>query len=189
MGTASAENLERYFQASRPGVFLLAGFAGALTEEFQTGDLILGTNTSTLVLRAKAENLLQSCGYRVHAAQGCTTDGVINGIEGKKALRTTTGASFVDMESEHVWRVCQEHAIPMLTLRVILDPVDFVFRWDLKSCIRPETGTLHLGKFLRQTGWDLRNWQHVRQLQRMSIRAGQSLKNALTVIASEFAGQ
>ena len=94
-----------------------AGFAGALNDELQLGDLLLAKNFSTLRLE---ENFSLST-LPIHIADLLTVPALIDSSEERNKLALTSGAVAVDMETEFIARACAAHAIPVLSLRVISD--------------------------------------------------------------------
>jgi len=94
-----------------------AGFAGALNDELQLGDLLLAKNFSTLRLE---ENFSLST-LPIHIADLLTVPALIDSSEERNKLALTSGAVAVDMETEFIARGCAAHAIPVLSLRVISD--------------------------------------------------------------------
>ncbi|PYK64122.1 MAG: hypothetical protein DME50_15300 [Verrucomicrobia bacterium] len=94
-----------------------AGFAGALNDQLQLGDLLLAKNFSTLRLE---ENFSLST-LPIHIADLLTVPALIDSSEERNKLALTSGAVAVDMETEFIARGCAAHAIPVLSLRVISD--------------------------------------------------------------------
>ena len=94
-----------------------AGFAGALNDQLQLGDLLLAKNFSTLRLE---ENFSLST-LPIHIADLLTVPALIDSSKERHKLALTSGAVAVDMETEFIARACAAHAIPVLSLRVISD--------------------------------------------------------------------
>src|SRR5216110_2386868 len=94
-----------------------AGFAGALNDQLQLGDLLLAKNFSTLRLE---EHFSLSI-LPIHTADLLTVPALIDSSEERNKLALTSGAVAVDMETEFIARGCAAHAIPVLSLRVISD--------------------------------------------------------------------
>src|SRR2546430_8748142 len=94
-----------------------AGFAGALNDELQLGDLLLAKNVSTLRLK---ENFSVST-LPIHIADLLTVPALIDSSEERNKLALTSGAVAVDMETEFIARGRAAHAITVLSLRVISD--------------------------------------------------------------------
>src|SRR6184192_1467428 len=78
-----------------------AGFAGALNDQLQLGDLLLAKNFSTLRLE---ENFSRSS-LPVQIADLLTVPALIDSSEERNKLALTSGAVAVDMETEFIARV------------------------------------------------------------------------------------
>lgn len=117
----------------RPKLVLSAGFSGALTEEFSTGDLILATE----VLDPEGQRwpatwpgeLTGEWRPPLHRRPICTAPRLIGTPEEKRALGRQSGAVAVDMEAAAIARLCAGRDIPFGCVRVILD--------DLKTPLSP----------------------------------------------------
>ena len=94
-----------------------AGFAGALNDQLQPGDLLLAKNFSTV--RPQEKSSLSS--LSMHIADLLTVPGLIHSREERNKLALTSGAAAVDMETEFIARACATQGIPLLSLRVISD--------------------------------------------------------------------
>jgi nucleoside phosphorylase len=94
-----------------------AGFAGALNDQLQLGDLLLAKNFSTVRLE---ENFSLSS-FPIHMGDLLTVPALIDSRGERNKLALTSGAVAVDMETEFIARACAAHGIPVLSLRVISD--------------------------------------------------------------------
>jgi nucleoside phosphorylase len=94
-----------------------AGFAGALNDQLQLGDLLLAKNFSTV---RPGENFSLSS-LPIHMADLLTVAALIDSSEERNELALASGAVAVDMETEFIARACAAHGIPVLSLRVISD--------------------------------------------------------------------
>ena len=94
-----------------------AGFAGALNDQLQLGDLLLAKNFSTVRLE---ENFSLSS-FPIHTGDLLTVPALIDSRGERNKLALTSGAVAVDMETEFIARACAAHGIPVLSLRVISD--------------------------------------------------------------------
>ncbi len=95
-----------------------AGFAGALNDEIEIGDLFVAENFSAASLRERALMLRGAPMRRGHLL---TVDEIIDSSEERRRLALDSGAAAVDMETEAIARACAERGIPLLSLRVITD--------------------------------------------------------------------
>jgi adenosylhomocysteine nucleosidase len=99
--------------------FLIStGFAGALNDQLQIGDLLLAKNFSTIDLNEKRSSVSR---LPIHMANLFTAPRLSDSSEERTEIARTTGASAVDMETEFIARACATHGIPLLSLRVITD--------------------------------------------------------------------
>lgn len=128
MGKRNAEKAARQaIGAHRPSLILSCGFAGALKPELTRGTIVFA-NADPLV-----ENSLLAAGAL--AAKFHCADRVAATAAEKRALRESTGADAVDMESEIIGSVCREAGIPFTLVRVILDEAGEDLPLDFNQCM------------------------------------------------------
>jgi adenosylhomocysteine nucleosidase len=94
------------------------GFAGALNDDLQVGDLLLAENFSTVDLSEARASL---SGLPIHIANLLTVPALIDSPEERNKLALTSGALAVDMETRFIARTCAARGVPLLSLRVISD--------------------------------------------------------------------
>ena len=145
----AAASIRRELGRMRPRLVISSGFAGGLNPELKLNaiafdeDVEAGLNDSLLKLGAKRARF--HCAGRVAATAA-----------EKLALRQSTGADAVEMESSIIRAICREEKIPSATIRVISDvaredlPLDFnqLTTPDLQLSYARLAGTLlrHPGK-------------------------------------------
>jgi len=125
-----------------------AGFAGALNDQLQVGDLLLARNFSTV---EPPENRSALSSLPIHIADLLTVPALIDSGEERNKLALTSGAAAVDMETEFIARACAAHGIPLLSLRIISDtprnlfpaPTNILFEIE-----RQQTQMLKLATYL-----------------------------------------
>jgi len=112
------QRIARFLQDRQLDCLISAGFAGALNDELDVGDLLLAQNFSTAEL-GKARSLLVN--LPIHVANLLTVPSMIDSNEERNKIARATGAAAVDMETEFIARACAEHGVPLLSLRAISD--------------------------------------------------------------------
>ena len=142
------QRIAKFLQDRQFDLLISTGFAGALTNQLQLGDLLLAQNFSTIDLGAKRSSLSSS---PIHMADLLTVPGLIDSSDERRRLARTSGAAVVDMETEFIARVCAERGISLLSLRVITDtprepfPAPAHVLFDIE---RQKTQTLKLATYL-----------------------------------------
>jgi adenosylhomocysteine nucleosidase len=94
-----------------------AGFAGALNDRLQVGDLLIAKNFSTV----RPEENFSLSSLQIHMADLLTVPALIDSREKRNKLALTSGSVAVDMETEFIARACAAHGVPLLSLRVVSD--------------------------------------------------------------------
>jgi nucleoside phosphorylase len=110
--------IRRGEQDQRFDCLISTGFAGALSDDLQIGDLLLAENFSTVDL---SETRASLSGLPIHIANLLTVPALIDSSEERNKLALTSSAVAVDMETEFIARACAACGIPLLSLRVISD--------------------------------------------------------------------
>jgi adenosylhomocysteine nucleosidase len=112
------QRMAQFLQDRQLDCLISAGFAGALNNQLNVGDLLLAQNFSTVEL-SKTRSLLVN--LPIHVANLLTVPSMIDSNEERNKIAGATGAVAVDMETEFIARACAEHGVPLLSLRVISD--------------------------------------------------------------------
>lgn len=109
--------LSGFLEQEKPELLISSGFAGALHDAWQPGDLLLARNVSSEGLYAAAEKALPQ------AKRGNITTAhmIVDSAAARTELAQRHRADAVDMESEIIAEMCANRDIPMLSLRAISD--------------------------------------------------------------------
>jgi len=111
------ERLGKFLEGQQFDLLISTGFAGALSDQLQIGDLLLAKNFSTVDLNEKRSFST----LPIHIADLLTTSALIDSSEERNNVARASGAVAVDMETEFIARACAAHGVPLLSLRVITD--------------------------------------------------------------------
>jgi nucleoside phosphorylase len=112
------QRLGKFLEDQQFNLLISTGFAGALNDELQVGDLLLAKNFSTIELNEKRSSVSR---LPMHMANLLTAPTLIDSSDERTEIARTSGAAAVDMETEFIARACAAHGIPLLSLRVITD--------------------------------------------------------------------
>ena len=112
------QRVTEFLQDRQFDLLISSGFAGALNDKLQIGDLLLAKNLSTVELTEMGSSFSR---LPIHEADLLTVRALIDSNDERNKIARTSGAAAVDMETEFIARACAEHGIPLLSLRVITD--------------------------------------------------------------------
>ena len=118
------QRVAKFLEDQHFDYLISAGFAGALNDDLQIGDLLLAENFSTVDL---SETPALLSGSPIHIANLLTVPALIHSREERNKLGLTSGAAAVDMETEFIAHACAARGIPLLSLRVISDTPHHLF--------------------------------------------------------------
>lgn len=111
------QRVARFLEDQQFDLLISTGFAGALNNELQIGDLLLAKNFSTVDFNERR----YFSRVPIHMADLLTVPTLIDSSDERTEIGRTSGAAAVDMETEFIARACAAHGIPLLSLRVITD--------------------------------------------------------------------
>jgi len=112
------QRVAEFLQDQQFDLLISSGFAGALNDKLQIGDLLLAKNFSTIELTKVGSSFSR---LPIHEADLLTVRALIDSNDERNKIACTSGAAAVDMETEFIARACAEHGIPLLSVRVITD--------------------------------------------------------------------
>ena len=184
-GMGSSRACERVLRLLRehPEIDCLvsAGYAGGLDPRLACGALVLATNHSDPQLLVAAQDLL---GDRCQAGGLADSAFPVETCAAKARLARTSGAIAVDMETAIVAQLCQEHEVPLLSLRVISDTACEELPVPFSVCFDPVTERPRPAALLR---FLLRNPGRVRGFARFVSSVNRS-RRVLTDALIELTG-
>ncbi len=132
MGRKNSERMiEQRLEKPAPGLVLTCGFAGALKPELEIGDVLFDADPES----GLAEKL-QAAG--AEPAKFYCAPRVATTADEKTALRQSTGADVVEMESAIIREICRRKKIPSATVRVISDAAWQDLPLDFNALMTPE---------------------------------------------------
>lgn len=132
MGQSNARtSFEAVLAETRPDRVITAGFAGGLNPEHACGAVLQEADEAF----SFPEHAL---GSAVHAGVFYCADRVAITPTEKAALRETTGADAVEMESGVIRAICRERGIPAATVRVISDAANESLPLDFNQLMTPD---------------------------------------------------
>jgi nucleoside phosphorylase len=112
-------HIENFLHQEQLKYLISAGFAGALDEGLQIGDLLLSENFSSPELLASPH--LDFADDGLFLGKLVTAPGIIDSKSERDRWATERGAEAVDMETAFIAAACAAHRVPMLSLRAISD--------------------------------------------------------------------
>ncbi len=112
------QRVAEFLQDQQFDLLISSGFAGALNDKLQIGDLLVAKNFSTVELTEVDSSFSR---LPIHEADLLTVRALIDSNDERNKIARTSGADAVDMETEFIARACAEHGIPLLSLRAITD--------------------------------------------------------------------
>jgi nucleoside phosphorylase len=118
------QRVANFLRGQQFDLLISTGFAGALNDQLQVGDLLLAKNFSTVELNNRRKSFSS---LPIHEVDLLTVSALIDSSEKRLEIARASGAAAVDMETEFIARACADHGIPLLSLRVISDTLDEPF--------------------------------------------------------------
>lgn len=165
------------------------GVAGGLNPLLRSGDVVIASEIVTAQQRwstaaALTENLIALPVKRRRAV----VPGVLAGVEevvtgqvAKAALRATTGADAVDMESHIAARYAEHHGLPFAAVRVISDPSHRSLPELTMNAIKPN-GNVDMWKVMRGIARNPKTIPHLISTGRDFSRALRSLRGCRSAL-------
>lgn len=159
------------------------GVAGGLDPALKTGDIVIASRIVTAKRQWITDPKLVENLVAVPRKRGRSiVSGVLAGVEhvvtgqiGKEALRATTGADAVDMESHIAARYAEYNGLPFAAVRVISDPAHRSLPQITTNAIKPN-GKVDMWKVMRGVARNPRTIPHLISTGRDFNRALRSLK-------------
>jgi adenosylhomocysteine nucleosidase len=131
------------------------GVAGGLDPQLKSGAVVVATEVMAgencwKASEALSEELIAGAGIGQKVFRGglAGVEKVVTGQVGKAALRSTTGAAAVDMESHIAAAYAAEAGLPFAALRVVSDPAGRALPELATTAIKPN-GDIDMAKVMR----------------------------------------
>jgi len=134
-GQRSAAALKRMIESNRPEIIVSAGFSGALQPGLAVGTIVIGENFSDPQI-VRALRIFPD--YRIGRIM--TVPEILESSDAKTSAGAMSGALAGDLESEHLYQICRDAAIPMLSVRTISDTAEQDLPLPGSVLINTETG-------------------------------------------------
>ena len=165
------------------------GVAGGLNPALKSGDIVIASRIVTANRRWSTEASLTEDLVALPMKRGRSiVSGVLAGVEavvlgqvGKEALRATTGADAVDMESHIAARYAEYNGLPFAAVRVISDPSHRALPKITMNAIKPN-GNVDVWKVMRGIARDPRTIPHLISTGRDFNRALRSLRGCRSAL-------
>jgi len=178
-GQRSAAALKRMIESSRPEIIVSAGFSGALQPGLGVGTIVIGENFSDPQI---VQALRVFPDYQIGPI--ITVPDILESSDAKRGTGALSGALAGDLESEHLYQVCCEAGIPMLSVRSISDTAEQDLPLPRSVLINPETGRSDPTAIFQYLFRNPAKSTQFAKLVRDARSAQQSLAIALEVILS-----
>jgi len=191
-GTDNARRvLEAWVEQNTARAIVSIGFAGALSQALQAGDLVIVSKVRDGV--AQPDKALLSAAGTVHLAEvpvhdgiAITTDQIIWLAESKRALAATLEPNeigIVDMESTAIAGVCARHELPFIIVRSITDLLDEDLPLNF-NLYRGEDGCVDSARIVKAALLRPRALSGLMELRRRSELCAQRMADFVRVLAS-----
>jgi len=177
------QRLGKFLEDQQFDLLISTGFAGALNDELQVGDLLLAKNLSTIDVNERRSSFSS---LPIHMANLSTMPALIDSSEARNNLARTSGAAAVDMETEFIARACAAHGVPLLSLRVITDTPREPFPAPPNVLFDNEQQRTHLTALARFFLAHPNRVPRLIQFARRIAHARKTLANALVAILREL---
>ncbi len=141
-----------------PECVISAGFAGGLSGDLPRGAILIADRVRgaegdelplELPLELPADVLGQIARQELRRGPLLTLDHVVRSPNERRALFDRYGALAVDMETLAVAKVCQRRQVPLLAIRVVIDPLDEALPREVEHLLAQKSKARRLGAVLR----------------------------------------
>jgi adenosylhomocysteine nucleosidase len=164
-------------------IFISAGFAGALNDQLQVGDLLVAKNFSSVDVNERCSSFSN---LPIHMADLFTVPALIDSSDERNKIVRMSGAGAVDMETEFIARACAAHGVPLLSLRVITDTPSEPFPAPPKVLFDIEHQRIPMAALARFLFAHPNRVPRLIQFAKRIARAKKTLANALVEIVRDL---
>jgi nucleoside phosphorylase len=177
------QRIGKFLQNQQFDLLISTGFAGALDDQLEPGDLLLAKNFSTIDLSARQSSLSN---LPIHMADLLTMPALIDSGDERNEIARTSGAAAVDMETEFIARACATQGVPLLSVRVITDTPREPFPAPPKILFDIQGQRTHMTSLARFFLTHPNRVPRLLQFARRIARARVTLANALVTVVREL---
>jgi adenosylhomocysteine nucleosidase len=194
MGAANAERAGRELLNRGCEALVSWGTAGALRAGLHSGQLVVADRVideQALSHRLDPDWVRRATRRLEGAAQVLNapvadTGRILDGPGAKQRLGSMTGAAIVDMESAALARLAEQHAVPLLVVRAVVDEVDVAVPRSVITAT-DEHGHVHVGRLLVRLTLSPGEWTTMNRLRHGFARARRRLQRAAGVLSPDLA--
>lgn len=147
---AAAQATRDVIELHHPRWIVSAGFAGALTPELQRGHVVMPNSVvdqqhDALEVGFKIAPDSTDTSPAFHVGRLLTVDELVRHRQEKEQLADDYDAIACDMETIAVARVCQEHQVQFLSVRIVSDQLDDKLPHDVEKMLGQKSFAGKLG--------------------------------------------
>lgn len=176
IGPANAKKGLERISPWKPDSVLSIGFAGALQEGIEPGDIVVDSSSGAPEVADAFERAASQSGLAFHRGSFSIADKVLRNSREKEEAGARTGAIAVEMEGGAIFEACRSQGIGFCSVRAVSDSLNQSLPSSI-SAIGPR-GEI-TGKFIMRVLLRPWEWVDLARLARSSEKAEKNLSKIL----------